>query len=285
MPASPSHESEHPASRPRRLDAVLVTRELARSREHAVSEIKAGKVTVNGAVAKKPALPVSSDAEIVVTGSDEPAWASRGAYKLLGALAQFEPAGLSLQGKKILDAGASTGGFTDVCLQRGATEVIAADVGRDQLLPRLRQHPRVSVREQLNLRYLTSTDTNGYCDAMVGDLSFISWRLVLPAIVEVLADGADLLPMVKPQFEVGKQRLSKTGVVRSPELRAEVTLGVAEFAAELGLSTVAAGASPLPGPNGNVEYFLWLTKDGGKQQPSGQQLRELIRRAVQEGPQ
>lgn len=268
-----------------RLDAALVYRELARSREHAVRLIKDGLVVVEETVIRKPSFPVTHSNLVTVSGGGEPEWASRGAYKLLGALEEFAPAGLDLTGKKVLDAGASTGGFTDVCLQRGASVVVAADVGREQLIPRLRSHPQVLVKEQLNLRHVTVDDTEGYCDAMVGDLSFISWRLVLPAIASVLADGADLLPMVKPQFEVGKNRLGNRGVVRSAQLREEVTIGVAEFAAELGLSTLAAGASRLPGPSGNVEYFLWLKKDGGARMPSDSVLHELIHNAVEKGPQ
>ncbi|MDK8846478.1 TlyA family RNA methyltransferase [Corynebacterium sp. MSK297] len=269
----------------KRLDAFLVGKMLARSREHAVTLIKDGVVTVDGSVARKPSLPVTDDARVLVNAGTEPQWASRGAYKLLGALEQFEPEGMNLAGKRVLDAGASTGGFTDVCLHRGASEVVAADVGRGQLIPRLRHHPRVLVREQTNLRHVTTEDTDGLCTAMVGDLSFISWRLVLPAINGVLDDGADLLPMVKPQFEVGKERLGNRGVVRSAALREEVTQAVAEFAGELGLSTLGAGASRLPGPSGNVEYFLWLKKDGGARMPSSHTLHELIHQAVEEGPQ
>lgn len=277
---------QHVHNPPRkRLDAFLVGKMLARSREHAVTLIKDGVVTVDGSVARKPSLPVTDDARVLVNTGTEPQWASRGAYKLLGVLEQFEPEGMNLAGKRVLDAGASTGGFTDVCLHRGASEVVAVDVGREQLIPRLRHDPRVLVREQTNLRHVTTEDTDGFCNAMVGDLSFISWRLVLPAINGVLADGADLLPMVKPQFEVGKQRLGNRGVVRSAALREEVTQAVAEFAAELGLSTLGAGASRLPGPSGNVEYFLWLKKDGGAQMPSSHALHALIHQAVEEGPQ
>ena len=170
-------------------------------------------------------------------------------------------------------------------LRRAATEVVAVDVGYGQLIWRLQNDERVRVLDRTNIRHLTPELCGGPCDLMVGDLSFISLRLTLPAIANCLREGADLLPMVKPQFEVGKDRLGSGGVVRSPELRAEVTRQTAEFAAELGLSCRAVVASPLPGPSGNVEYFLWLVKDGGAGAPSPEQLTDMIATAVKEGPQ
>lgn len=247
--------------------------------------IKSGRVTVNGILAKKPATGVSGEVSIRVSESNEDQWASRGAHKLLGALAAFEPHGLSLSGKRVLDAGASTGGFTDVALERGAAEVLAVDVGYGQLIWRLQNDPRVKVLDRTNVRTLTPDLIGGPADVMVGDLSFISIRLVIPAIVQCLNDGADLLPMVKPQFEVGKERLGSGGVVRSPELRTEVTLGIATEAMKYGLSTKGVVASPLPGPSGNVEYFLWLKRDGGKQSQSMDTLVNMVSTAVKEGPQ
>ena len=269
----------------RRLDAELVRRKIARSREQAVDMIKAGRVYVGGFRALKPATVVELEVSIRVEEAADDDWASRGAHKLLGALAAFEPQGLSVTGKKILDAGASTGGFTDVLLRRDAAEVVAADVGYGQLIWRLQNDPRVRVLDRTNVRTLTTEQTGGPCDMMVGDLSFISLRLTLPAITGCLTEGADLLPMVKPQFEVGKDRLGSGGVVRSPQLRAEVTREVADFAATLGLSCRGVVASPLPGPSGNVEYFLWLRKDGGASAPDPDQLQSMIDTAVQEGPQ
>lgn len=270
----------------RRLDAELVRRKIARSREHAVELIKDGRVTVNGMAATKPATSVTGDVSIrVAEDADDANWASRGAHKLIGALEAFEPEGLSLAGRRIIDAGASTGGFTDVCLRRGAAEVIAVDVGYGQLIWRLRDDDRVTVLDRTNVRTLTPEMIGGPADVMVGDLSFISLRLTLPALVDSLADGAELLPMVKPQFEVGKDRLGHGGVVRSPELRAEVTLGVAREALRHGMSTRAVTASPLPGPSGNVEYFLWLIKDGGATAPDDEQLQAMVDTAVKEGPQ
>lgn len=269
----------------RRLDAELVKRKIARSREHAREMILDGRVSVNGMEAKKPATGVDGEVSIRVTESDDDRWASRGAHKLLGALAAFEPQGLDLAGTRVLDAGASTGGFTDVCLDRGVSEVLAVDVGYGQLIWRLQNDPRVTVLDRTNVRTLTPEQLDGQADAMVGDLSFISIELVLPALAACVRDGGSLLPMVKPQFEVGKNRLGHGGVVRSPELRAEVTLGVAREALRHGMSTRAVTASPLPGPSGNVEYFLWLIKDGGATAADDEQLQAMVDTAVKEGPQ
>lgn len=269
----------------RRLDAELVRRKIARSREQAVEMIKGGRVYVGGFPATKPATVVEPEVSIRVEEAKDDDWASRGAHKLLGALEAFEPQGLRIAGRKVLDAGASTGGFTDVLLRRDAAEVVAVDVGYGQLIWRLQNDPRVTVLDRTNIRNLTPEMCGGPCDMMVGDLSFISLRLTLPAIAASLSEGADLLPMVKPQFEVGKDRLGSGGVVRSPQLRAEVTREVAEFALTLGLSCRGVVASPLPGPSGNVEYFLWLIKDSGATAPAPEQLNTMIDKAVQEGPQ
>lgn len=268
-----------------RLDAELVRRKIARSREQAREMILGGRVSVNGMLAKKPATGVDGDVSIRVTENDDDRWASRGAHKLLGALVAFEPQGLSLAGKTVLDAGASTGGFTDVCLDRGVDEVLAVDVGYGQLIWRLQNDDRVRVMDRTNVRTLTPEQLGGQADAMVGDLSFISIELVLPALAACIRDGGDLLPMVKPQFEVGRDRLGHGGVVRSPELRAEVTVNVAREALGHGLSTKAVTASPLPGPSGNVEYFLWLTKDGGASAPTDAELSTMVQTAIEEGPQ
>lgn len=269
----------------RRLDAELVRRKIARSREAAVDMIKAGRVEVGGFVASKPATAVTGDVSIRVSGLEEDEnWASRGAHKLLGALEAFEPQGLDLKGRKVLDAGASTGGFTDVCLRRDVETVYAVDVGYGQLIWRLQDDARVVVLDRTNVRTLTPEILGGTADVMVGDLSFISLKLVLPAIVSCLDEGADLLPMVKPQFEVGKERLGSGGVVRSDALRQEVAQEVAEYARTLGLSFRAAVASPLPGPSGNVEFFLWLVKDGGTSDIGDEAMAAAIAKAVEEGP-
>ena len=267
-----------------RLDAELVRRKIARSREQAQTWIKEGRVQVGGFTATKPATVVEPEASIKVNTDDVDNWASRGAHKLLGALEVFGGDGLVVEKRKALDAGASTGGFTDVLLSRGASEVVAVDVGYGQLVWRLQNDERVRVLDRTNIRNLTPEMMGGPAGLMVGDLSFISLKLVLPALAECMVDGADMLPMVKPQFEVGKDRLGSGGVVRSPELRAEVTLDVARFAQSLGLSVRGATASPLPGPSGNVEYFLWLVKDGGKHKLDDDALAALVNRAIEEGP-
>lgn len=261
-----------------RLDAELVRRGLARSREHASQLIEDGRVTVRGTVASKAATAVEPDAPVLVK-DDDPNWASRGAYKLLGALKAFP---IDVDGCRCLDAGASTGGFTDVLLRAGAAEVIAADVGRGLLAWRLRTDPRVTVLDKTNVRALTPEQTQGPVDLIVADLSFISLKLVLPALLSCAIPTADLLPMIKPQFEVGKDRLGSGGVVRDPALRADAVLEVLREAGRLDLRVHGVTASPLPGPSGNVEYFAWLRRGA----PLGrEELAELVGTAVREGPQ
>jgi 23S rRNA (cytidine1920-2'-O)/16S rRNA (cytidine1409-2'-O)-methyltransferase len=259
-----------------RLDAELVRRGLARSREHAVALIAEGRVAVSGRAATKPATGVEAGTPVVVrTDPDQPSWVSRGAHKLLGALEAFD---VPVEGRRALDAGASTGGFTEVLLRRGATEVVAVDVGYGELAWSLRTDERVRVHERTNVRTLTPETIDGPVELVVADLSFISLRLVLPALVGCAREDADLLPMVKPQFEVGRERLGAGGVVRDPEHRIGAVLDVAAAAAALGWGTAGVVASPLPGPAGNVEFFLWLRRDARPPQ------EEDIRRAVQEGP-
>jgi 23S rRNA (cytidine1920-2'-O)/16S rRNA (cytidine1409-2'-O)-methyltransferase len=263
------------------LDAELVRRGLARSRDHAAELIAAGRVTLRGTVAQKPATAVDADAPVVVrTDADDPNYASRGAHKLVGALAEFD--GIVIEGRRCLDAGASTGGFTDVLLRRGAAVVVAADVGRGLLDWRLRTDDRVVVHDRTNVRSLTPEDIGGPVDLVVADLSFISLTLVLPALIACATNDADLLPMVKPQFEVGRERLGSGGVVRDPELRADAVCTVISKAGVLGLTPMGVVASPLPGPSGNVEYFVWFRR--GKS-PSPDQVAEMVRSAVRKGPQ
>jgi 23S rRNA (cytidine1920-2'-O)/16S rRNA (cytidine1409-2'-O)-methyltransferase len=259
-----------------RLDAELVRRGLARSREHAVALIAEGRVAVSGRAATKPATGVDPNTPVVVrTDPDEPSWVSRGAHKLLGALAAFP---VPVEGRRALDAGASTGGFTEVLLSRGAREVVAVDVGYGELAWSLRTDDRVTVLERTNVRTLTPEAIGGPVDTVVADLSFISLRLVLPALTACASEAADLLPMVKPQFEVGRERLGSGGVVRDPAHRQAAVLDVARVAAELGWGTAGVVASPLPGPAGNVEFFLWLRRDAPPPR------EEDVRHAVEEGP-
>lgn len=243
----------------RRLDAELVRRRLARSRQQADEFVAAGRVSVAGRTATKSATQVDPAVAIVVASdARDPGYASRGGHKLAGALDAFRPHGLDVAGRRCLDAGASTGGFTDVLLRRDARDVIAVDVGYGQLVWPLRNDPRVTVLDRQNVRELTPAALPHRPDLVVADLSFISLRLVLPALHACATEDADVVLMVKPQFEVGRERLGPGGVVRDPALRAHAVAEVAAAAAELGLGVRGVVASPLPGPSGNVEYFLWL---------------------------
>lgn len=228
---------------------------------------------VAGTTATKPATAVEPATPLLVELPAGPSYVSRGGHKLAGALDAF---GYDPAGKRVLDAGASTGGFTDVLLQRGAAHVVAADVGYGQLAWALQTDERVTVLDRTNVRALELDEP---VDLVVADLSFIPLGLVLPALVGCCRPGADLLPMVKPQFEVGKERLPSGGVVRDPALRAEAVRGVARQAAALGLGVQGVTASPLPGPSGNVEFFLWLTSSAP---PLDEQ---MLLRAVADGPQ
>ena len=227
-----------------RLDAELVRRDLARSREHASTLIDAGHVLVGGRVAAKPATQVGTDQAIVVRSTDEPTWASRGAHKLLGALAAFEPLGLVVEGRRCLDAGASTGGFTDVLLRHGAAEVCAVDVGYGQLVWSLQSDERVHVYDRTNVRTLQPDDIGGPVELVVADLSFISLTVVMPALTRACVQEGDIVLMIKPQFEVGKQNLGKNGVVRDPNLHAEAVHRVGLAAHEHGWATRALAPSP-----------------------------------------
>lgn len=242
-----------------RLDAELVRRGLARSRDHASELIADRRVKVSGAVATKPATGVTTDlAILVIADPDRPDYVSRGGHKLAGALAAFEPAGLVVNGRRCLDAGASTGGFTDVLLRHGAAQVVAVDVGYGQLAWKLQQDERVEIHDRMNVRELTPEAVSGRVEVVVGDLSFISLELVLDALIGVTEEDGDLVLMVKPQFEVGKDRVGKGGVVRDLDLRAEAVIAIADGAARRGWGARMVTTSPLPGPAGNVEFFLWL---------------------------
>lgn len=258
-----------------RLDAELVRRELARSRDHAADLIESRSVLVNGIPATKPASQVDAETSIVING-DRDEFVSRGGHKLAGALEAFSS--IHVEGKRCLDAGASTGGFTDVLLRNGASHVIAVDVGYGQLAWELQNDARVTVLDRTNIRHLTGEQVGEPVDLIVADLSFISLSLVLPALAAVSKSNADFLLMVKPQFEVGRDRLGAGGVVRDPELRKAAVLDVAESAYEVGLGTMGVTASPLPGPAGNVEYFLWLRRGAPEINASD------LDRAIEQGP-
>ncbi|WP_110183537.1 TlyA family RNA methyltransferase [Nocardioides solisilvae] len=244
-----------------RLDQELVRRGLARSREHASTLVAEGRVKVAGVVASKPATGVTTDVALVVAEDPgRPEFASRGGHKLAGALDSFARHGLDVAGRRCLDAGASTGGFTDVLLRSGARQVLAVDVGYGQLVWRLRQDDRVVVHDRTNIRDLSPELVGEPVDLVVGDLSFISLELVLDALISVTAPDGALVLMVKPQFEVGKDRVGKGGVVRDAGLRAEAVQKIADASAARGWGAVAVCTSPLPGPSGNVEFFLLLRR-------------------------
>ncbi|MEN9735495.1 MAG: hypothetical protein RL129_205 [Actinomycetota bacterium] len=240
-----------------RLDAELVRRGLARSREAAADLIESRSVLVTGIPATKPATQVDAQTSITLQGERDD-FVSRGGHKLAGALDAFPK--IEIKGKRALDAGASTGGFTDVLLKAGAKEVIAVDVGYGQLAWEIRNDERVKVLDRTNVRHLTIEQVGEPVDIVVADLSFISLTLVLPALVAVSKTNTDYLVMVKPQFEVGREKLGAGGVVRDGALRKAAVQEVADVAYDMGLGCEGVVASSLPGPSGNVEYFLWLKK-------------------------
>lgn len=262
-----------------RLDQELVRRGLARSREHASELIAAGRVTLSGAPATKPATGVTTDVAIVVRDDPESVdYVSRGGHKLAGALEAFSAHGLRVEGRRCLDAGASTGGFTDVLLRAGAREVVAVDVGYGQLAWSLQSDDRVQVHDRTNVRDLTLDIVGEPVDLVVGDLSFISLALVLDPLLSVTQEDGELALMVKPQFEVGKDRVGKGGVVRDLGLRAEAVTAIADLAADRGWGAAAVTVSPLPGPSGNVEFFLLLRR--GPAAIGADDIRDEVERAA-----
>ena len=248
----------------RRLDTELVRRGLVPTRSQALAEIDAGRVTVGGAPAAKAATLVAAGQPIEVLGPP-PRFVGRGGDKLDAALDRF---GVDVGGRRGLDAGASTGGFTDCLLQRGAAEVVAVDVGHGQLHERLRDDPRVTVRERTDIRTLGPGDVGGPIDVVVVDVSFISLRTVLPALLALASPGAALVALVKPQFEAGRREASRgRGVVRDPEVWRRVLDDVATAAQSRGAAMMEVMVSPLTGARGNVEFLLHLVAPGGHQQP------------------
>ncbi len=260
-------------ARKTRLDRLLVERGLAPSREQARRLIMAGEVQVGGRVVDKPGRLVPEDAPVEVRR--QPRYVSRGGLKLEAALDRF---GLDVSGKVVVDVGASTGGFTDCLLQRGAAKVYAVDVGYGQLAWKLRQDPRVIPLERTNIRYLEALPGGELADLAVIDASFIGLRLVLPATLRLLKPDGQVIALVKPQFEAGRQDVGKGGVVRDPQVHRRVLEEVAALAQELGLTVAGLTVSPAPGPAGNVEFLIWLTQDPGQAIP----LEPAIRQAVAE---
>lgn len=265
-----------------RVDAELVRRNLAPSRQHARELIAAGKVLLDGEAVRKAARQMDPAQPLLVLESEREDYVSRGAWKLIGALDLLGEGGPAVEGVRCLDAGASTGGFTDVLLRRGAAHVVAVDVGYGQIAWRLREDPRVTVVERTNVRTLDPALVAPAPGLVVGDLSFISLTLVIPALVRAADPRADFLLLVKPQFEVGKERLGNGGVVRDTSLHAWAMRKVADCAAANGLSVAGAAPSPLPGPAGNVEYFLYMR--AGDADSSCANVDAAIEQAVAQGP-
>ena len=235
----------------------MARRGLAVSREGAQRLILAGRVRVNSRPANKPDLKVDENSNLEVVGTDDE-YASRGAYKLAGALDAFA---LAVEGRLALDVGASSGGFTDLLLRRGAQRVIAIDVGYGQLALRLRNDPRVVVKERVNIRHVAAGDLEYRPDLVVIDVSFISLKLVLPVVIALAAPRCDVIALIKPQFEVGKGKVGKGGVVRDHALRRQAVTEVSDFASGLGLTVKGVVAAPITGPAGNQEYLAWLLRD------------------------
>lgn len=239
-----------------RLDIALVARGLTRSRQTAAEAIRAGRVHVNGVVARKPAAPVRLGDALVVEPSDGEHYVSRAAHKLAGALDAIE---LSVSGTRCIDVGASTGGFTQVLLERGAAHVSAIDVGTGQLVPVLRADPRVTCLEGTHVGRDDLAEV-APASLVVADLSFISLCHVMGALAGLVADGGALLPMVKPQFEVGRTNLGKGGVVNDPVMHREAVAQVIASAGEHGFFPRRILTSTLPGPSGNIEFFVYLDR-------------------------
>ena len=238
-----------------RLDALVVQKGLATGRDQAKAYILAGQITVDGIRCDKAGTMVSEEAELGFIGKSIP-FVSRGGLKLAKALDAFN---INLAGVRVLDLGASSGGFTDCALQRGARHVVAVDVGYGQLAWSLRNDPRVTVLERTNARYLTTDHINGPVDFACADVSFISLTKILPIFPLLLADDGQAVILVKPQFEAGREQVGKKGVVKDPAIHAEVIRRVADCAVALGFRTVNLNYSPITGPEGNIEYLLHLS--------------------------
>ncbi|MGQ4537479.1 TlyA family RNA methyltransferase [Dermabacteraceae bacterium P7074] len=239
-----------------RADRALYERGLASSRTHAQRIIEEGRARRGGQPIGRPSTPIAADDVLEVVDVPEGGeYASRGAHKLVSALEAFQ---VSAAERVCLDAGASTGGFTDVLLRQGASLVYAVDVGHDQLVPRLAEDARVSVMDGLNLRELTPDRLGQAPSLIVSDVSFISLTTILEPLSACLADGGEMVLMVKPQFEVGKAKLPKSGVVREPAQQADAVAKVVRAASGYGLETLGVSASSLPGQDGNREFFLHL---------------------------
>ena len=243
----------------KRVDQLLVDRGLAESRSRAQAYIMAGNVYSGEEKIAKPGQQIADDKPLEVRGKEHP-WVSRGGLKLVKGLEEFD---ISPEGKIVVDVGASTGGFTDVCLTNGAKKVYAVDVGHGQLAWKLRNDERVVVLEKTNARYLTREQIPDPVGLIVCDASFIGLETVLPAAMALAAPGAHLIALIKPQFEVGKGRVGKGGVVREPELHREVCDKIEAWLRELpGWTVLGITQSPIKGPEGNIEFLIAARYDG-----------------------
>lgn len=264
----------------KRLDILVTERGLVESREKAKTLIMAGQVYVDGQKADKPGDTFSEDAAVEVRGKVLP-YVSRGGLKLEKAMREF---GLQLQGRTCMDIGASTGGFTDCMLQNGAQRVYSVDVGYGQLAWSLRTDPRVVNLERTNARYLTREQVPEEIDFFSVDVSFISLTLILPAVRPLLAEHGQAVCLIKPQFEAGREKVGKKGVVRDKAVHEEVIEKIRSFALENGFSVLGLTFSPVKGPEGNIEYLIYLERSEapsqGEQVPSAQQVVEESHRAL-----
>lgn len=256
-----------------RLDQLVFEQGLTESRERAKTTIMSGLVYVNGQKADKPGMQVSPDVKIEVRGNALP-YVSRGGFKLEKALKVFP---INVTDKVCIDCGASTGGFTDVLLQNGAARVYAVDVGYGQLAWSLRNDPRVISMERTNVRYITTETISEPLDLAVMDLSFISIELILPAVFPLLKDNADVVCLIKPQFEAGREEVGKKGVVRDSAVHQRVIQRILDFVPQIGYSAVGLDFSPIRGPEGNIEYLCHLRK--GEHPATLPDVQEIVARS------
>ena len=246
--------------RKERLDKLLVEKGIFQTRERARASIMAGKVTVEGKRIDKPGVQINVEADLKLRGDESP-YVSRGGEKLEGALKTF---GIDPKGMVVMDVGASTGGFTDCVLQQGAQKVYAVDVGYGQLAWKLQKDSRVVNLERRNIRYLQREEVENETDLILIDTSFISIKKFLPSLLKFLKEGGSILSLIKPQFEVGKGEVGKGGVVKEGALHQKVIDRISMFSRELGLKVLGVTESPLLGPKGNKEFFIYLKKENRK---------------------
>lgn len=261
-----------------RLDTLLVTKGLAQSRERAKALIMAGQVYVDNQKCDKAGMMLPDTAVPEVRGGGLK-YVSRGGLKLEKAMKEFP---IVLEGKTTMDIGASTGGFTDCMLQNGAKKVFAVDVGYGQFAWKLRNDPRVVNMERTNIRYVTHEDIGDYIDFASIDVSFISLRLVLPVVWNLLSPSGEVAALIKPQFEAGREQVGKKGVVRDINVHYSVVKNVLDFARETGFSAEGLSFSPIKGPEGNIEYLAYLKKQGGDRMISDEEIRETVNRSHEE---